>query len=78
MFAHESATMAASIEYLSSPEAIDSGTAGSWLNEFRTQRLCSKASLDAGILNIQFLVDDVIIVSTLLIVIFTWLKVAIY
>lgn len=78
MFAHESATVAASIEYLRSPEAIDSGTAGSWLDEFRTQRLCSKASLDAGILNIRFLVDEVIIVSILLIFISTWLNIAIY
>ncbi|KAF8238077.1 hypothetical protein L208DRAFT_1375366 [Tricholoma matsutake] len=52
LFTHESATIAASIEYLRSPEAISSGTAGSWLKEFRTQRLCSKASLEAGILNI--------------------------
>lgn len=71
MFAHESATVAASIEYLRSPEAIDSGTAGSWLMEFRTQRLCSKASLEAGILNIRFLVDNTIIVSVLLILVVT-------
>ena len=66
MFAQESATTAASIEYLRSLEAINSETAGGWLKEFRTQRLCSKASLEAGILNIRFVVDDTLIVSTTL------------
>ena len=72
LFAHESATIAASIECLRSPEAINSETAGGWLKEFRTPRLCSKASLEAGILNIRFVVDDALIVSTTLFFSFWW------
>lgn len=71
MFAHESATVAASIEYLRTPEVIDLETAGGWLKEFRTQRLCSKASLEAGILNICFVVDDALIVSISIILLLT-------
>ena len=71
MFAHESATVAASIEYLRTPEVIDLETAGGWLKEFRTQRLCSKASLEAGILNIRFVVDDALIVSISIILLLT-------
>ena len=63
MFAHESATIAQSIEYLRNPEAVNSATAGGWLKEFRAQRLCSMASLEAGILNLRFVVDDELIVS---------------
>ena len=64
LFVHESATIAQSIEYLWSSEVVNSEIAGGWLKEFRTQRLCSKALLETGILNIQFVVDDALIVST--------------
>ena len=37
--------------------------AGSWLKEFVSQRLCTKALLQAGILNIRFVVDETLMVD---------------
>jgi hypothetical protein len=54
------------IEYLRVDEQLDVATAGSWLKEFITQRLCTKASLQAEILNIRFVIDEALIVSTTL------------
>jgi hypothetical protein len=60
LFAHESATIASSIEYLRPPK---SETANDWLKEFKAQRLCSKTALEAGVLHIRFVIDEELIVS---------------
>ena len=66
LFAHENANVGVSIEYLRADEELNSATAGSWLKEFVSQRLCTKASLQAGILNIRFVIDEALMVSSTL------------
>ncbi|KIM43483.1 hypothetical protein M413DRAFT_381678 [Hebeloma cylindrosporum] len=64
MFAHESATVGVSIEYLRADEQLKVATAGSWLKEFTAQRLCAKSSLQAGILNIRFVIEETLMPDT--------------
>lgn len=63
LFAYENAKSSLSIEDLQLPDFIDSAIAESWLKEFVTHRLHSKASLQAGILQIWFFIDDQLIVG---------------
>jgi hypothetical protein len=73
LFAQENAKVGASIEYLREDEHLNSATAGDWQKEFISERYGTKTSLQAGILDICFVVNETLIVSTVLL--FTVLKV---
>jgi hypothetical protein len=63
LFAQENAKVGVSIEYLQADEQLNTATASSWQKKFISERYGTKASHQAGILNICFVVDEVLIVS---------------
>ena len=63
LFAQENAKVGVSIEYLPADEQLNTATAGDWQKEFISEGYGTKASHQAGILNICFVVDEELIVS---------------
>ncbi|KAF8811205.1 hypothetical protein BYT27DRAFT_7277825 [Phlegmacium glaucopus] len=61
LFVQQNTKVGISIKYLQADEQLDSATAGTWLKEFVSKRLGTNASLQAGILNICFVVDAALI-----------------
>ncbi|KAF8967103.1 kinase-like domain-containing protein [Flammula alnicola] len=61
LFAQENAKVGVSIEYLQADEELNSATAGDWQKEFISERYGTKTSLQAGILDICFVVDEALI-----------------
>ena len=66
LFSQENAKDGVSIEYLQVYEQLNTATAGSWQKEFISERYGKKASHQARIFNICFVVDEALIVSTIL------------
>jgi len=66
LFTQENAKVRVSIEYLRVDEQLNTATAGGWQKEFISERYGTKASHQAGILDICFVVDEALIVSIII------------